>query len=257
MSEEKEVVKDPEKAPENQEKKPGTEWVDFDQIPEGIRGPIEERFKRIYGHNKQSERVISQLVQDHKAVIAKLDSAEKERAVKNLDEKLDTLRGEKTKALQSADYEKAAQIDEEIIDLKIPKESKPEPKKEPEQYQFSDEEKTALLSWATEKDSEGGVLRPWANPSHSKHARAIEMATAVLHDPDFRDGGMDNVLKEVDRLMDAPKAVRKQPTVLSGESVRHETKEIKLTEEQKLVARKMGMAPEDYAKAMKKYGRVA
>lgn len=255
----KEAPEAPEKQETQEEEKPGTQFVDFSKLPPEVAGEVEERFKRIYGHMKQNERLVGQLVKDHKAVLQRLDDGARKEAEARLDSRLTELRKRKTAALQAAEYEKVAQIDEEIITLKTAKpEAKPEEKKEePEPHRFTPEEEKKLLDWAGQRDADNNLLRPWANPKHEKHARAIEMATAVLHDPEFQEKGMEAVLAEVDRLMAVPKAVRTAPAVLSGDPMRVETKDAKLSEEQKLVARKLGFSEKQYAEAMKKWGTAA
>lgn len=237
------------------EEKKGTEWVDFEELPEEIRGKYEERFKRIYGHNKQSERVIESLSKDMRSIIDRLDAQEQAQEKKKLDDKLSELKGQKVEALKAADYDRVTQIDEQIIEEKTKEDVKP---KVQDTYQMSPQMVAKLTTWASELDNDGNMVRPWADPAHPKHQKMLQMATAIMQDPDFDDPDdlkkMEKVLGEVDRLFVTPKATRNTAQVLSGESVRNTSKNSTLTEAQKFTARKMGMSEEKYAEALKKYG---
>lgn len=240
-----EAVETPE-APQTEEKpRPADlpkdqEWerVDFQTAD---REMIERRFNRVYGSMKMNEAAMRQMAEDNRKLIERLEAMESSQAKKETDSRLAELKAKKISALENGDNEAVVEIDDQIATLR----SRPEPEKKPEKKQedpgwFTQERQQAVVRWASEKDSEGNPLRPWAQENHPKNARCIEITNGVLNDPDFAGADIGEILSEVDRLMAPPK--RKQPAaVLSGDTPPRPKQgdKIKLTEEQKLVAVRM------------------
>lgn len=240
--------------------KEGTEFVEFED-PE-----MEKRFKRIYGHMKQNERLVDNLVKDNKALLTRLDTMEETDAEEKQTAEVDTLKEAKRTALEEGDYDKVMELDDKILDLKVSGKKELDGSKvsksiEEEHSWLTPERQTMLLEWAHETDGNGNMLRPWSDPGHPKHMRAIEMASSVMNDPEYAKASDADVMAEIDRMMNAvEKSADKKPNaspVLAGDGNarrRSSSKKITLSNEQKLVAQKMGMTDDAYAKAMSKHG---
>ncbi len=238
----------------------GTRFVEFEN-PE-----VEARFKRIYGHMKQYERAVDQMSKDNRALIEKVEKIEAGAASQAANDQLTILRGRKVKALQDADFEAVAKIDDQLLDMKVKTAPKTDQKPETpadgvdlSQWLTKDEEND-IVTWAQEKDASGKFVREWAtNLSHPKHVRGREIAVAVVSDPDFQGKPVSEILAEVDRLMgEAPKATRPAASVLTGNmNQRQRAGDTPLNEQQKFVAEKMGMTPQRYQAAVKKWGPTA
>lgn len=238
----------------------GKQFVEF--TPEQ-----EARFKRVYGHMKEYERELKKVSENNGILLSKLEEMESKFSSRETTDALAILKAEKKAAYESGNIDKVMEIDDKIIRLSTaPKPEKIELKKtDPKEVAsewLTPERKAVLDAWAQEPDQSGTPLRPWTNPNHPKYARLVEMAAGVMNDPDFKDGPIENVLQEVDRLMglDKPKAVRQTAAVLGGDTNASPAtdKSAPLTEAQKRTARLMFPKEKDpfkkYSEAMKKYG---
>ena len=245
----KETKGRPEGLPEDQE------WdrVDFETAdPE----TIQRRFNRLYAGQKTTENALKQAAEDNRKLADRLEEIERNRTEQDNSRRLSELKQEKIKALEEGETARAVEIDDQILDIKTAE--KPAPKVEKEEIQepgwFTPQKQQALVNWASESDGNGNLKRPWAEEGHPKNPRCIEITNAVLNDPDFAGADMTEILSEVDRLMTPRQKKPSAAPVLSGGDAPRETKKtsVKLTEEQKLVARRMynDLKPED---AVKRY----
>lgn len=219
----------------------------------------EARFKRVYGHMKQNERVIDQMGKDNKALLDRIDGLETKTEQRETSSRLDTLKAEKREALETGDTERVMELDDQIFDLKVETASKPKEQEEVEERPawFTPERETLIGNWALETDANGQMLRPWAHPDHPHHNRTVATAEAVIRDT-LNDGLSDQqILAEVDKLMGiaAPQPRRSAGPVLSGSGDTRASKKgkIALSEEQKMIARKMNMSEDKYAAAIGKW----
>lgn len=218
----------------------GETGKDFVQFPDG---KLEARFKRIYGHMKENERVISQLAEDNKKLIDKInqiDAAGNQTAVNS---QLGKLREAKRSALEAQDYDKVMQLDEQIMDLKAAGIKKAEPIKpaveETPQSQFPSGWESRFVEWSAEIDETGNYLRPWAaNANHPLHVKAVKIASEILQNGDQDD--IDVVLEEVEKRMKGPVKPRPAAVLSSDKNVTtNSAKKISLTDVQKRVAQAM------------------
>lgn len=248
----------------------GKEWVDFDSLPDDVRGPIEARFKRIYGHTKESERIIEQLVDDNKKISGKLDEFLSRTERKEIDDKVDNLRKSKIEALESGEYERVADIDNQMLEIRtraVAEKATPPPKKEQPKDSLESgmadlplEMQGKIMSWAMETASDGNYKRPWAQPGHPLAEKAVDAGIMVLKDKSM-GGDVDKILREVDRVMGLEQQAKQSGApVLTGDGGTHgkSGKKIKLTPEQEHIARKMYPKAKDplakYAAATQAWG---
>lgn len=243
---------------------PGTEFAEFKDPKEAAR------FKRVYGHVKRNERVISTMAEDNRVLFNanqkltdRLAAVEKHLVDKGASDSLTWLQGERKDAIEAGDLARVADLSDKIAEVKLraevgkltrPKQAAPVQMAPREQDFLGSDLRNAFTGWAAEKDKSGNLARPWAQTGHPRFRRAVEMAAAVLNDPDFQDEGPEAVLQEVDRLMGNVK--QSAAAVLSGKNEDGaKSKTPKLSAEQLTIAKKMGVKPEAYAAQMEKYRR--
>lgn len=240
---------------------PGTEFADFKDPKDAAR------FKRIYGHVKRSDRIIGTMAEDarvlynaNQKLTDRLAALETHLVNKGASDSLIWLQTERRTAVEAGDLARVADLSDKIADVKLrsevgrltqPRQAPLVQMAQPQQDFLGPDLQSALKDWAGEKDKSGAFIRPWAQETHPKFRRAVEMAAAVLNDPEFQGEDSDSVLNEVDRLMGQVK--QSSATVLSGKEHATEPKGPKLTAEQVTVARKMGVSPERYAAQMQIY----
>lgn len=215
--------------------------------------PTQKRFNRVYASMKAQESALSQAAKDNRALAERIEKMEREGAESKNTAELMRLRDAKAEAIKADDVDKIVEIDERLVDLKVAEKEKPAPRTETDPGWFTPQREQQLVSWAGEADQNGQVKRPWAAVGHPKNPRCVEITNAVINDPEFMGAEMPEILAEVDRLM-APRKTNQNATVLagSGDGPRTQKDSIQLTEDQKLVARKMygDLAP---AEAIKRY----
>ena len=238
--------------------KAGEEFIDFKTAaPE----EVEKRFRRIYGHMKQSERVNAELIANQRALVEKLEKVEQNVSDGAKNDVLATLKSEKKAALESGDFDKVIEIDDRIIELKTAVEKKPESKSQPE-GPLNREQLSRVQEWIREVNSDGDYIRPWAQPGHPLNAKVANLAAAAMEDPELSAQGMEAVLSEVDKLMSKPKPVR-TTAVLSGDGdIRPPSgKKTTLSADERYVAAKMfpdlppDKAESRYSEARKKWSK--
>ena len=245
-------VKAPEaKEPEKPADKPKPEgWEQVELSPEQ-----QKRFNRLYAQMKTQDGALKEMG----GMLRKLiDDVTDLRGAKAAQE-LTRLNDEADKAFAEGDYKKARALMTQAItaELKPAMEGKPEAKKSSDDgAQLSPDQEKVIQRWAAETNEDGSLKRPWVQQGHPKQKRAAAIAMALFEDPDYAEKTTDEILSEVDRLMglEGPKPKATQPAVLgNGATLRKPAqKNPSLTEEEKMVARKMGMTYERYAAA--KYG---
>ena len=252
-------------APDQGGADPGTEFAEF-QDPKA-----EARFKRIYGHVKRNERVIGQMAGDNKVLfeanqklLDRLAGVEKHISEKGTADSLSWLTSERKNAIEAGDLARVSDLSDKIAEVRLrsevgkltkPREAPPVQMGTKQEQDFLGSDlREAFTGWAAEKDKSGNLARPWAQTGHPKFRRAVEMAAAVLNDPEFQGEDTGAVLREVDRLMGNSKPAA--ATVLSGKNEEGgRVKPAKLSAEQLAVAKKMGVKPEAYAEQMERFRR--
>ena len=220
----------------------------------------QRRFNRLYAQMKGNKEIIDRMADDNKLLINRVNSLENTTDEHTVNEQVTGLKVAKAQALEAGDFTKVADIDEQIVDLKTA--AKPQSVEKPVKSEEKKEEswltparERQLLTWAGETDTEGKKIRPWAEPGHVDHGKALRSISLILDDPEYEMAEMDEVLQEADRLMGGRKPTKKAAAVLgSNSSIRPKEKtSVALNEQEKFVASKMGMSPEAYMKAREKW----
>ena len=198
---------------EEKEEKQGTDFVEL--TPEQ-----EARFNRIYGNMKQYERVNAQLLRDQKVLLQKTERLqEKVDGVvqDSTEQRLASLRAEKTAAYEAGEIDRVVDIDEQIAQAREVKTPEPEPEPEPEGLPAHIA--VAIEHWSSEIGENGlDYIRPWAHPGHPKFNEVARIGQQVMDDPSF--ASTQDVLDEIDKRMLAtlPKKERTSP-VLPGDLI--------------------------------------
>lgn len=259
QAEQQQTEQPPETPAEQQQEKAngeGTEFVEFDDPK------IAARFKRVYGNMKHTERVLGEMAKDNKALWAKLQEYETRTEAQSVERTVDSLISQREKAIEAGDLPKVVELSDQIAEARIKKIEKKEPPRD-EQGRFvaqesggmSEQDQTTVLTWANETDADGRLLRPWSQESHTGYKRMLRAMQAAADD--MTD--LPEILEEVDRLMGKPEkkqAERPIAAVLSSrESGKGKDAKPKLTSEETMVAKKMDMTPEQYAKAKEKWSK--
>ena len=227
----------------------GRKYIDFSQLPEDVRGPIEVRFNQLYGYMKQNERIITKMGKDNRSLLDRLGKVETDTTQRSVDDRIEALKSQKKEALDAGDNAKVVEIDDQIAKLRAtPKKQETRTEVAQEEAVFTTEQEQRIKSLGFETNEKGDYIRPWAIPSHPLHMKGASIAAAVLEDPSFSARGMDAVLEEVDRLMEVKKPTRGSPTVLSADANVSPKRSGKptLTDDEKAIARAMELTPEQY-----------
>lgn len=191
---------EPEAAPEEDKGKRGTKYV---EMPE----EIEARFKRIYGNLKATQRDNEKLFSANQRLIERLDALEQGQAQRQATSQMGGLKDAYAQALATADYQRAADIQEQMLELKTaakdvgvkvetPRQTEPD-------LDLSKAEQSTVVAWGSQTDEDGQPLRPWASPDHGKFLKFQNALRTVTEDPDFAGSNIGSILSEVDRIMGA------------------------------------------------------
>lgn len=247
----------------------GKEFLDFSELPPELAGKYEARFKRLYGHVKQSNRALDEMGKATRAVIDRLEKLESG----DFDKQMTGLQDRQREAFESGDFDKAQKLTDELLDYKIAaKERGKAPIKIPEVQSgdgpLNEEHLNSLGFWASETDGSGAPKRPWANPKHPQYTRAFQLIQAAAMDPDIvvmdesgeiTEKSFQSILRAVDDRMngksDAPRS--RTAAVLSGNGdarPRESSKTAKLSPDEIRVAEGLGYTPKQYAEIKQKYG---
>lgn len=244
----------------------GKEFIDFtNSTPE----EIEARFRRVYGNMKQYERTLKDVTDGHQALVEHnkmLDGVVRQMVesstVAAVGDKTSKLTDEYKEALRNGDVDKAAEINDQLIDLKIQARDvgvgkKPQPQQQtpafaqPKKLDMTrmDRADVAEVSgWQNEVGQDGELMRPWASEGHPLYQKTLRIAEAVLNDPNLQGGETSAILSEIDSLMGGTKAVeRGRPAVLgAGGGSGRGNRSTGLSSEEAEVAQRMGIDPQDY-----------
>lgn len=236
------------------DKKPGFDPVDLSGVEDDdLRGQIQARINNLYGQVKTGEKVTAQMAQDHKRLVTKVENLETAHESERHQAEVDSLKQQKVEAMDAGDHERVVDIDERLTELKAPKAPPQEPPRaEPrEETGLSSEQARAVEAWAAETDEQGNLKRPWTQTNHPRQQAGAAAVLSAIQDPS-NGGDMNKALQAADRAMGVTAPEKKAAPVLkSGDGIRPEAKKrTELSNEQKMVARKMGLSEEAYAKAL-------
>ncbi|MGI9501955.1 MAG: hypothetical protein ACR2RE_02715 [Geminicoccaceae bacterium] len=229
-------------------------FIDFDKIedPE-VRKEFEERFKGLYRSQKDTATAYSEMQRMYASMEKKVSELEAVKQKEASDTKLAGIKKGIADANAKGDYEKAVELQEELVEAKA---TKPVEKPKNDDV-LSPQQTDMLMNWQAELTDDGRLARPWASRTHRAYKDTISQLVEVGKDPQFSSKGFSAVLAEVDRRM-APKPKQTSP-VADGDATpsRPSGKTAPLTEQQKRVARRMFGDRDDpikaYIEAQKKW----
>ena len=227
--------------PEDTEPKPRPDSLPADQEWDRVEmdPKVQGRFNRVYATMQATKNALDVAAKDNKALADRLEKMERDGIESRKAEEKARLKEEKKAALEAEDHDKVVDIDDRLMDLKtVPKEEPKPVIQESAPVWFTPEKEQALTNWASSMAEDGQLKRPWAQEGHPKNARCVEIVNAVINDPDFMGSDMPEILAEVDRLM-APRAPKTAAVLTGGGVSRTPKATITLSEEQKMVARRM------------------
>ena len=216
----------------------------------------EARFKRIYGNMKQWERIAGERIETEKQLRDRIDKLEDQLGKKESDDRISELKAAEKEALEAGEYDRASQVRDEITDIKVDSKIPKETKKAEAPPEASDwltpEREERINRWAWERSDKGELLRPWADPNHPEHKNAIrQMELCVEENPGIE---LDEILAETDKIMGQRVKRTAAPVLSGGSDVRPKETKVSLSEDEKLVARKMyaSLSPDE---AVKRYAK--
>lgn len=215
----------------------------------------QQRFNRLYKQVKDGKTRQEQLLEDNKKLFEKLSKLEEQLTDKEVKTALTGLKKARNTAIQEGDADKATEIEEEIENIRNKhEEAKKELKKEKEELEqkytksvLSEETQARVKEWVTEKDENGELVRPFADPKHPQHGKFRRVVNAVLSDEDVSGMTEDETFEAVDTALKAVGLIKtkdKKPTiatVLPGLASSGGSKKppVKLSETQRYIAKKM------------------
>lgn len=182
-------------------KKPGDEWGEHVELDPDAQ----KKFNRIYGALKHNQNLNEQLLNDNVTLAARLEALEKNVFETEGQRTEAQLKATKINALRMGDFEKAAEVDDKLMEIRLEAMQKKQPpaSQTPAAMNYElDKDSSALLdSWGAEKDGKGGLLRPWVMPDHPLHEKANRAHQVVMADPMTSFAPLPDVLDAIDRLM--------------------------------------------------------
>lgn len=236
------------------------DWVDYDALPDEIRGKVQSRIRTLENQKRKAWEVNDQLVKDlrakHDQLQSRLNNWEAGQNAERVQGEINRLESELQDALDAADARKAAEITRRIVKLEAGTTQQPQRREEPRPQQqdaapISETDIRTINQWAAN--------RPFARPDSPDHEWTKNELGKLYTDPDWDLAPIDEKLREVDRRYKA-KAAPKRADVLTGSSDqpgRRGNRDNGLTEAQKAVAVRMfsDLKPADaykaYAEGMK------
>lgn len=252
MAEEQTAAKETEEAPAPEDTKGraerGTEFIDFDALPDDIRGPLESRFNRVYGHMQENKRALQESARINKVLMEKVQAIETNTEKTKRESNLADVRARLVRAKEDGDTEAEVTLTEQMTRLATAPAPEPDAPPPPEPTGYDTHELSVMSVWAQEIDEQGNFTRPWVQDGNPRAAHAARVANMVFNSPEFASLPVEDRLAEVDRRM-APR--KETQTVLdSGENRGGKSSGKDLTPAQKKVADAMGVSYDDYKKEL-------
>ena len=244
-----------EEVTETPEEKPkGYDPVDLDKtgLTEEEKEAVQDRLNYLYKQVKTNQGFIEEF-RDHNTKLAEklekqsdrlssLESADGERSI-------NSIKAELAEAAEIGDTDRVAELTDQLIEVKVESKQPREPEAEKPNADaptMSIQDQQAVSRWAGEVTDDGHLARPWLNPAHPDSPKAQATANEIVNDPDWAGKSLPEQLAEVDRRMSSKTAAT--PPVMSSRGRPQKKSKPTLTEEEKHIARRMGVTEEKYLK---------
>jgi len=177
------------------------EWDHVELSPDA-----QKRFNRVYGALKHHQLLGEQLLKDNVALADRLQALEKNVFDSDHQRTEAQLKAAKVGALSSGDYQRVADIDDALMELRIKAQQPTQPVLASETQQAQDlvldaDTKALLDEWGSERGPSGEPLRPWVDPKHPLHEKATRAHAMVMADPMTAFADVSTVLEAIDKHM--------------------------------------------------------
>lgn len=236
-------------------------YVDFDNwenlTPEQ-RGALKDRIDDLTTQARFAQRDLDHLKEHLGNRLEKLSERTGKLEEAEFGDQVEQLRAQKVQALEEYDFEKAAAIDEQLMEVKLSQRQmpQPEPTPEPSEAQIDPGLQSYISEWGAERDDSGNYVRPWANPGHPEYEKAVDTAIRYSKDPVWMAdvNSSDNPTVAFLNKFDKAYRGRSRPQeVLSGATNASPQNKGKITlnADQRRVADLMGLSHDAYAASLK------
>lgn len=229
----------------------GTEWIDFDAMPEELRKIVQPRFNRLYSHLKEYENDLKAV----KAHAFQMQEAFHALTSKQAQEQAQTeearIKSEIVRANQEADFSRVADLTAQLVEMKSKPPPQPQRQAPPQAPPMPTEIDRAISQWATESGEDGLPARPFTHKDHPDFYAAAGMLKSMMESPTWRSKGLPSMLAEMDRLYGGPaprRAPPAAPPTTGNTRPQGNGKQPTLTPEELRTARLMNRTPEQYLK---------
>lgn len=230
---------------------------------------IEARIGYLYSQVKHFERGFGELKQHNEKLSKAVDQFLAEQATEKQSAQLKDLKAEKVQALERADYNRVADIDQQLTEIVSKPAVAPTVTATPEQvaasepapFNLSPEQTNVVRTWMAETNPDGTFKRPWAMPGSPEQEAAATIAAGITASPRMKGQPLAVVLQAVDRAVNAvlnPTAstqasvVSATPTVMGGNQRRApKAEDVELSQDQITVAKRMGIPLDRYKAQLK------
>lgn len=223
---------------------------------------IQERIDYLYRQVKPKEREnreMRQLLDQQSRVISEL--SEGQRAVvnhltqKNFTENKQQLQQAMQDAWQKQDNRAYIEAQNKLMDLQV--DERIAARQQPQQPQqrmpqsaaevannavqtgeINPEEYRATETWQSERDDNGGLIRPWAFSTDPSHQAALFEARSVMANPRYANLTYEQKLQEIDKRMGVQKKTASQSVIGGSLTKPGKSAKLQLSEQQRTIALK-------------------
>lgn len=246
----------------------GYELIDYNDIPEAIRGKYVSRINRFYKEMKERDSQFQTIAGDYQKVeeenqrLAKrLAELESNYSTNEYNTRLNQLEVEIEQAEDAGDTAEVRRLMREQMRIELQKDQagnveEPETEEKP-QPTYSDPTQQAVIEtigedgfkeiqrWSSMRDMDGNLKHPWMQPGHPLAQHVATFAHQIYNDPANAGKPMTEILQLVENKVkpymsrQVNKNEQRSAAVLSGTGGEAPKGDIELTPEQKMVALKL------------------
>ena len=243
-------------------KKKGADFVDI-KDPE-----IKDRVNYLYLQAKSADEKNKLLLEQNKKLQEKLEGLSKdvstiqnETRQKREDSEIKNIKAQLKEAWAVGDFDRAADLNDNLVQLAAEQqrrllmevskaeETKPKEPTIPEMDQRSRQDAQFIDFLSKEKDNQGNLIRPYLNEWHPDNNRAANEAAKIA--TEFAQAGRQTtiaeVMRELDRRMKPANQSSADNVLSSNRGEQPQKKNVDLSAEERVMARKMGISEKDWA----------